>query len=713
MARWKFQGTTKDQSGRILPSATVSVYLSGTTTAASVYTSSTSSTAVNSVTSSSTGATYTFYTDSFDYDHDQAFKIIVSKANYTSVTYDNIPHGEVVLGTYTISTSKTVTTYVKVPKGVIYAKSGSGAIAFNGGFEAGLYQVFSGFDAGDVTFGSGAIKEVYPDWWVTNATPGTTDMTTAIQSAAATGGHVVLSSRMKNTTVINLNVAGTKISGINRGISLDSHGCDGIAIGANSVEVSTLTMNAYTAGGAAGDWTQDGVTAIAGGYPSIFLYLRINNVWLGGWDKAIYFYAVWDSVITSIETVITREFVRLSEGCARIQITNNLTNSSATGGIRADVYFEYVAAIRPEGILIQGNTFYGGDYGIYAPTGINGGITITDNDISSGISAIKLQTPNYSTIANNTSLLAQGANYVIDIPDEGTIVDHKNNISGNHIWNNSTGGGIYIGARSQNWIISNNIIDTADLAIVIGTLSEDIIVDSNIADKGATTGTDSVMQRIRLGDNLKNIAVTNNLNFRVSRADPTTENGAITVFNNTFDQKVTTRTIVPTLGTWNLGDRIFKNNTNPATTLLSSLGDILGWVCTSAGTFSAATDNTGDTTLDEPVITGLTDTSDFFVGDYVTVSAGMVSASIPYMITGKTATTITLLEAPTSTQSNVTIATPDPVFSTFGQQGYRSGAASPSGAVTPWFIGEEYLDSTAVRWYKSTGAGNTDWVALN
>jgi len=165
MARWKFQGTTKDQSGRILPSATISVYLAGTTTPASVYTSVTSTTAVNSVTSSSTDATYAFYTDSFDYDHDQAFKIIITKSNYTSVTYDNLPHGEVVLGTYTISTAKTVTTYVKVPKGVVYTKSGSGSLTFNGPFEAGLYQVFSGFDAGDVTFGLGATNEVSPKWW--------------------------------------------------------------------------------------------------------------------------------------------------------------------------------------------------------------------------------------------------------------------------------------------------------------------------------------------------------------------------------------------------------------------------------------------------------------------------------------------------------------------------------------------------------------------
>ena len=176
MARWKFQGTTKDQSGRILPSATISVYLAGTTTPASVYTSVTSTTAVNSITSSSPDATYAFYTDSFDYDHDQAFKIIITKPSYTSVTYDNLPHGEVVLGTYTISTAKIVTTYVKVPKGVVYAKSGSGSLTFNGGFEAGRYQVFSGFTGvgTDITFAAAKVEEVLAEWTGSGTTPTTT-----------------------------------------------------------------------------------------------------------------------------------------------------------------------------------------------------------------------------------------------------------------------------------------------------------------------------------------------------------------------------------------------------------------------------------------------------------------------------------------------------------------------------------------------------------
>lgn len=41
----------------------------------------------------------------------------------------------------------------------------SGTLTINGPFSAGLYQVFSGFSAGEVTFRAGSVREVYPEWW--------------------------------------------------------------------------------------------------------------------------------------------------------------------------------------------------------------------------------------------------------------------------------------------------------------------------------------------------------------------------------------------------------------------------------------------------------------------------------------------------------------------------------------------------------------------
>ncbi|MGH7968026.1 MAG: hypothetical protein ACREIC_04795, partial [Limisphaerales bacterium] len=109
----------------------------------------------------------------------------------------------------------------------------------------------------------------------------------------------------------------------------------------------------------------------------------------------------------------------------------------------------------------------------------------------------------------------------------------------------------------------------------------------------------------------------------------------------------------PGSGTWSQGDIIWEK--------LVSAGGQPGYVCTTSGTFSSATDNTGDTDGSTGVITGMTDTSDFSVGDYVSVSAGFASTG-PFRITTKSASSITVDANSNSVQSNVTVDTPDPVF---------------------------------------------------
>ncbi len=88
--RYIFQGTFTDGMGRAVLGGTVSVYLAGTTTAASVYAASSGGTAVNSVASSSTDGSFLFYVDDGDYAPNQKLKIILSKTNFISRTLDNI-----------------------------------------------------------------------------------------------------------------------------------------------------------------------------------------------------------------------------------------------------------------------------------------------------------------------------------------------------------------------------------------------------------------------------------------------------------------------------------------------------------------------------------------------------------------------------------------------------------------------------------------------
>jgi len=101
MARFIYEAHTKDGAGKIIPSATVAVYLAGTTTVASIYSAYSGGTAVNSVTSGTDGK-FTFYVDDTVYASSQQFKIVMSKSGYTSQTYDYIsifPRASVYIGT--------------------------------------------------------------------------------------------------------------------------------------------------------------------------------------------------------------------------------------------------------------------------------------------------------------------------------------------------------------------------------------------------------------------------------------------------------------------------------------------------------------------------------------------------------------------------------------------------------------------------------------
>jgi hypothetical protein len=68
-----------------------------------------------------------------------------------------------------------------------------------------------------------------------------------------------------------------------------------------------------------------------------------------------------------------------------------------------------------------------------------------------------------------------------------------------------------------------------------------------------------------------------------------------------------------------------------------------------------ATDATGDPDGSTAVITGLADTSDFLVGDRVTVSAGFPSTTEGYRVEALASTTMTLDALSTSAQTDVTI----------------------------------------------------------
>jgi len=103
--------------------------------------------------------------------------------------------------------------------------------------------------------------------------------------------------------------------------------------------------------------------------------------------------------------------------------------------------------------------------------------------------------------------------------------------------------------------------------------------------------------------------------------------------------------------TWEQGDTLYN--------ILPATGQPKGWVCTKTGTFGAFSE-AGTTTSGSPIVTGLTDTSDIYVGDFIDATAGFATLTILRVI-AKTSTTITV-DRNANASGAVTLSTTDPVW---------------------------------------------------
>lgn len=99
-----------------------------------------------------------------------------------------------------VNTSAYAAGYVPGTDPGVYSQT----VAINGTVDAGLYQVFAAA-SGKVTLGAGSAKEIYPEWWATNTIPGTTDMAGAWQAAliAARASKIPIKSSPDNLYLIN------------------------------------------------------------------------------------------------------------------------------------------------------------------------------------------------------------------------------------------------------------------------------------------------------------------------------------------------------------------------------------------------------------------------------------------------------------------------------------------------------------------------------
>src|SRR3990172_11128111 len=222
-----FQSHFKDGQGRVISGATVTVYLTNTTTIATIYSSLTGGSPVTSVITAADGS-FAFYVSDSDFSLNQKFKITLTKTDFATKSYDNITifapvptaifyvdanetdQGAVGNGyslkdiidaagsnnvtikfrnssgsattSYTLTTSEVIpaTCAIELEQGAMIVQGGTATLTINGPVVGDpRHQWLSGFAAGDVTFGVGI--KVIPCIWFGGGV--NTDLTLAIQSA--------------------------------------------------------------------------------------------------------------------------------------------------------------------------------------------------------------------------------------------------------------------------------------------------------------------------------------------------------------------------------------------------------------------------------------------------------------------------------------------------------------------------------------------------
>ena len=86
-------------------------------------------------------------------------------------------------GNWPVSDHLIATSPWHVAPGALLEIATAKTLTLNGALDAGLDQIFSCAGTGKVVLAAGAVQEIRPEWWATNITPGTTDMTAAILAA--------------------------------------------------------------------------------------------------------------------------------------------------------------------------------------------------------------------------------------------------------------------------------------------------------------------------------------------------------------------------------------------------------------------------------------------------------------------------------------------------------------------------------------------------
>jgi len=209
----------------------------------------------------------------------------IDVAEYASLTAAVTAIGTVTDTTLLINSSTAVTANTTVTANIRLQFTAKGLITKTSGTlliarvpeGMGLEQRFVGFDIDDVTLSVGAVQEVHPEWWGENTTPGTTDMSTEVQSAinsipiAATQGEMGGGGIVKYNTGIYLLNTGLTNNG--RKVSFLGSGIDNTTL-RKGAGIDLIKMDSYFNFQSIRDMTLDGNSQTG-----TLIYLNTPNYW--------------------------------------------------------------------------------------------------------------------------------------------------------------------------------------------------------------------------------------------------------------------------------------------------------------------------------------------------------------------------------------------------------------------------------------------------
>jgi len=170
--------------------------------------------------------------------------------------------------------------------------------------------------------------------------------------------------------------------------------------------------------------------------------------------------------------------------------------------------------------------------------------------------------------------------------------------------------------------------------------------------------------------------------------------------NYIYGSRISNSTMIPTAGTCNIS----LTNSRTVTSVTNSGSFSRGDYIRIAGAGPAGAH------LDTYIVQIEWDNSAFYIKD--AASTAVTGAAITlHAIRGDVKVNLHAEVGTPSAWVCVASGSPGGTWVVAGQAGYRTKAGAPD--QTPYFIGEELLDTQNGKWYKSKGLTSGDWVALN